>query len=222
MKELINLIKHIIFDMDGVLLDSEQAIRKACIRVMNLDITTEDDVFKPLTGTGDTNFVRGVAEDNGITYTDDLKQEVYKEISVIVKEESVVFPGVAEMLHTLKERGYTLAVASAADRVKVLINLDCMGLTEDFFRTVITGNDVAAQKPAPDCYIKVIETIGADPGECLVVEDAIKGLAAAHGAGALGAGVATTFTQEILKTEGKADYTIAQTVDLLELLDSIR
>lgn len=216
------MIRNIIFDMDGVLVDSELPIRIATAKVLGLEVSPKDPLFDPFVGTGEPAFVRGVAESQGILYREELVEEVYRMYNRIAKEELKVFPGVREMLPALKERGYTVSVASAAERVKVCMNLECMGFSEDFFATVVTGNDVKRVKPAPDCYKAAAEKIGADPKTCVVVEDAVNGLRAARSAGMSCVGVASTFTREVLGSEGGADYTLANTADLLELLDFIQ
>jgi beta-phosphoglucomutase-like phosphatase (HAD superfamily) len=92
-----------------------------------------------------------------------------------------------------------IAVASSADRRKVLGNLHEIGLPTDQFDAVIVGEDVVHKKPAPDIFLLAAERLGLNPADCLVVEDAVSGVAAAKAAEAKCLALTTSFTAEQLK-----------------------
>ena len=113
-----------------------------------------------------------------------------------------------------------MAVCSAADRRKVLYNLMAIGVSEDLFGAIVTGSDIERKKPFPDIYLKGAAMIGMDPKDCLVVEDAVSGVQAAHAAGMDAVGVPTTFSKEELQARVAPEYlvnVIRELADLPEL-----
>ena len=113
-----------------------------------------------------------------------------------------------------------MAVASSADRIKVTINLDCMGLSPEDFQAVITGSDIVKKKPDPEIFLTAASRIPMDPACCLVVEDAPSGIRAGKAAGALCAGVTSTFDKETLLEAG-ADFILGRTPELLGVLENL-
>ena len=109
--------------------------------------------------------------------------------------------GIKEMLTTLHEKGLILAVCSAADLRKVKYNIQAIGVDESIFTALVTGSDVTRKKPFPDIYLEGARRVGIEPKDCLVVEDAISGIQAAHAAGMDAAAVPTTFSKEALQQE---------------------
>ncbi len=215
------MINSIIFDMDGVLVDSENAIRTACIKMLanhGVNATAED--FIPFTGMGENRFIGGVCEKYGIEYTKEMKAEAYKIYDDIADEYVILFDNIKELVLTLKDKGYKVAVASAADGVKVKINLRCMGLSPADFDALVTADDVTKLKPDPTIFLEAAKRIGAVPEKSLVVEDAVSGCKAAKAAGMTCIGVLSTFTEEKLKEAG-ADYTVAKTWDMLEIIKKL-
>ena len=91
-----------------------------------------------------------------------------------------------------------MAVASSADPVKVNINLEEIGLDSKLFQAVVTGLDIEHKKPAPDIFLKAAKLMGVDPKRCLVVEDAISGVAAGKAAGARVLALTTSFSSREL------------------------
>lgn len=210
--------KAILFDMDGVLIDSEWLIRAASIQSLaehGIDAKHED--FLEFTGMGEDRFIGGVAEKYGLTYDPAMKQRAYDFYGQRVKEDAVVPRGVKEMLETLHSRGVKLAICSAADRRKVLYNLSALGVSEELFTAIVSGNEVARKKPFPDIYLKGAELVGEAPETCLVVEDAISGVQAAHAAGMDAAAVPTTFTKEQLQSGAVPEYMLNEVKELADL-----
>lgn len=214
-------IKSILFDMDGVLLDSEYAVRTACIQMLQeYGIRASHEDFLPFTGMGEDGFIGGVTEKYGVAYSTEMKDKAYAIYDTIAAEKIHLFPGIREMVLELQRRGLGLAVASSADRVKVNINLRCLGLSPDDFQAVITGSDIRRKKPDPEIFLTAAAGIPTDPAQCMVVEDAPSGVRAAKAAGALCAAVTSTFSQAQLREAG-ADFILAHTPDLLALLETL-
>ena len=213
--------KAILFDMDGVLIESEWLMRDTSIQSLaEYGVQARHEDFLEFTGCGEDRFVGGVAEKYGLRYDPAMKERAYDFFGQRVLEETDVPEGVRQMLETLHARGLKLAVCSAADRRKVMYNLMAIGVTEDKFGAFITGSDVERKKPFPDIYLMGAERLGVEPGDCLVVEDALSGVKAAHAAGMDAAAVPTTFSAETLREQVQPEYlldAIAQLADLPEL-----
>lgn len=214
--------KAILFDMDGVLIDSEALMRKSArLALADYGVQAKDEDFLQFTGCGEDRFVGGVAEKYGHPYEFAMKELAYDYFGQLVMEETQVPRGVAEMLGTLYKQGYTLAVCSAADLRKVRYNLMAVGVDESIFTALVTGSDVARKKPFPDIYLLGAEKVGVVPGDCLVVEDAISGVKAAHAAGMKAVAVPTTFSVEELRENANPDYFLDEIRNLPDLLSGL-
>lgn len=211
----------VLFDMDGVLIDSEQVIISCCLEVLkdyNVNASKED--FIDFYGMGEDAFIGGVARKHGAEYVIQMKDKTYDLYGKRVKDILGSDRTILNMLEILKNKGYCLAVASSADRGKVASNLDCIGAYEGLFDAVITGSDIVNKKPDPEIYIKAYKTVKADPEKCVIVEDAPSGILAAKAAGITSIAVTTNFSKDRL-SELSPDYIISKTPDILELLDSL-
>lgn len=193
-------LKAVLFDMDGVLLDSEEFICRAGImmfREKGYEVAPED--FLEFTGMGENRYLGGVAEKNGIPFELERdKARTYEIYGEIVRGKLEPFAGVVEFIEACRKRGLKLAVASSADPPKVNINLEEIGIPASTFGTVVTGLDIEHKKPAPDIFLKAAENLGVHASECLVIEDAISGVAAGKAAGAKVLALTTSFPAEEL------------------------
>ncbi len=212
--------KAILFDMDGVLIDSEQLMRASAIRALaDYGVQAKHEDFLEFTGMGEDRFVGGVAEKYGLTYVTAMKDLAYDYFGQDVKQQAHIPAGVKEMLLQLHDMGLTLAVCSAADLRKVRYNIQAIGVDERLFTALVTGSDVTRKKPFPDIYLEGARRVGMMPEDCLVVEDAISGIRAAHAAGMDAAAVPTTFTAEQLRQDAAPEYLLPQIRDLPTLLE---
>lgn len=212
--------KAILFDMDGVLIESEFLMRLSAIQALaEYGIEAKHEDFREFTGMGEDKFVGGVAEKYGHTYTFDMKERAYDYFGQQVKDLAYVPPGVKEMLTALHEKGLVMAVCSAADLRKVRYNIQAIGVDESIFSALVTGSDVARKKPFPDIYLEGARRIGMEPKDCLVVEDAISGVNAAHAAGMDAVAVPTTFSKEELKERVNPEYILNEIKELTGLFE---
>jgi beta-phosphoglucomutase len=185
----------VIFDMDGVLTDSEPLINAAAVamfRENGLSVRPED--FLPFIGTGEDRYIGGVAE----LYHHPLdlpaaKRRTYDIYLELVPGRLEVFPGARELVKSCRSAGLRVAVASSADHIKVAANLQKIQLPIPFWDTVTSGEDVLAKKPAPDIFLKAADNLGVAPTACVVVEDAVNGIQAAIAAGMRCVAVAQSF-----------------------------
>ncbi len=207
----------VIFDMDGVLVDSEAFIcRAACRMFGELGQTVQPEDFTPFIGTGENRYLGGVAEKYGLAVDiDQIKRRTYDIYLEIIQGELEPLPGVHDFIQKCRDLGKRLAVASSADRRKVVGNLNEIGLAPELFDAVIVGEDVEHKKPAPDIFLLAAEQLRLTPEQCLVVEDAVSGVAAAKAAGARCLALTTSFDQDAL---ADADYFAA---DLSQAADEV-
>lgn len=194
-------IRAVIFDMDGVLTDSEPLINAAAIAMFKeKGLVVQPDDFLPFVGTGEERYVAGVAEKYGFPLDPPAaKRRTYEIYLDIVPSRLEAFPGVLELVNACRSAGLLVAVASSADEIKVRANLEKIGLPMKFWDAVITGEAVKNKKPAPDIFLTAAERLGVRPQECVVVEDAVNGVQAAKAAGMRCVAVAQTFPPDRLQ-----------------------
>lgn len=203
------VIKGYIFDMDGVLCDSEEFIAMAAIRMFKetygIDVTVDD--FTPFVGAGENRYIGGVAGKYGIEWNLERdKAETYRLYGECVEGKLQALPGVKEFIENAKANGILLAVATSADEVKMKTNLHEIGLDEDRFDALVNGLEIEHKKPAPDIFLEAAKRLGLDPADCIVFEDAVNGVQAAKAAGANCTGITSSFSREALLDAG-ADST---------------
>jgi len=211
----------IIFDMDGVLVDSEPVIEMAAVKFFaEIGITAKSGDFKPFIGAGEDRYIGGVCEKYEILYNTNMKKRVYEIYQEIVGEFLKVYDGTIPTLKKLSENGYKLALASSADNVKINANLAVAEINKSIFNAIISGEDVVNKKPSPDIYLKAAEHLEALPKNCIVVEDAINGIQAAKSAGMKSIGITTSFSMDKL-TEASADYVCNDINEIFKIINSL-
>jgi beta-phosphoglucomutase len=193
-------LRGVILDMDGVLVDSEPFIMEAGVRLFaEHGYTVRHEDFVPFIGTGEIRFLGGVAEKYGITIDlEAAKARTYTIYLELIRGQLHALPGVFSFLEECRRRALKLAVASSADAIKVEGNLREIGLTPKNFDTIVNGSEVVRKKPAPDIFLTAAQRLGLDPAVCLVVEDAVAGVAAARAAGARCLALTTSYPAERL------------------------
>lgn len=197
----------VIFDMDGVLCDSEQASRQAAVALFRTAYDTRVDArdFAPFTGMGEARFLQGVAEKYGVAGFDaeEAKRAFFDTyIGSGYAAEVRAFPGIKGLVGRVKALGMKVAVASAADRVKVEANLKAIGFDESTFDFVTSSDDIERKKPAPDVFLAAAQGVAVDAHRCVVVEDAVAGVVAARAAGMRCVAVCTSLNAHLLSEAG--------------------
>lgn len=214
------MINGILFDMDGVLIDSEPLILHAAISYFaSLGVSVKKEDFTPFIGAGDRRFLCGVAEKYGLAI--DFEEAKKKLFSLYEDFAMEVGPleGVHRFITNAKKAGLKIAVATSGAPAKVAINLKSIGLSESDFDLVVTGSMIKRNKPAPDIYQLAALAMGLPTEECLVMEDAINGIHAGKKAGCMVCGLTTTFVVTSLFKAG-ADLVVTS-LDSFEDFSSV-
>jgi HAD superfamily hydrolase (TIGR01509 family) len=174
------MIEAVIFDMDGVLVDSEPLHLEATNTILGqfgLHYTEEE--IKPYLGMDERSFWAEMREKHGLEADPEgLGKERIAEAVRMIREGLQPMPGVPEVITGLHMRGLTLAVATSSARIVAEATLDEIGLMNSF-RAVITADDVARAKPDPAIFLKAAEAIDCLPETCMVIEDSPNGIDAA-------------------------------------------
>ena len=180
--------KYILWDMDGVIVNTEpqhyRAWERTFRRLFGLP-AIDFDKYKPCIGATLDVFRDIMLREYGIDMDEnpDTRQEYIKDKLAVEEEEGFPeVPGVSETVRLLYERGCVMAIASSSPQEYIERIARILGI-EDCFRLLFSGERVAHSKPAPDTFLEAAKGIGAKPGECIVIEDSENGTKAAKAAG---------------------------------------
>lgn len=179
-------MKAIIFDMDGVMTNTEPVHYKCWKEVLREDgIDLKYEIYKGCIGSTNA-FLLDIVKDNyGTVYADPLEvQERMREKKnqFIRKYGLPVMSGIKASVEQLYQAGYQLAVASSSPLYAIESTLDIIGI-RPYFVSLTSGNEVENSKPAPDTFVCAMEKLHLSPEECLVIEDSTNGGIAAQAAG---------------------------------------
>ncbi len=218
-------MKAVIFDMDGVLTDSEPLICAAAMAMLReKGVTAQPADFHPFVGTGENRYIGGVAEKYGLSLDIvEAKRRTYELYLAMLPGRLQAFPGAVSFVKACRRAGYKTAIASSADLIKVAANLNAIGLPPAGWAAIVTAEDVVHRKPAPDIFLAAAARMGCAPEACTVLEDAVTGVAAAKAAGMRCIAVAQTFpaarlTQADLVKERIAELALADVAGVSEQL----
>ncbi len=172
--------------MDGVLADSEDFMAQAAVEMFARDhhCRVDERDFFPFRGMGEDRYLGGVAEKYGIKLLfPDAKTRAYAIYLELIKGRLQPLPGVLSFVADCRARGLKLAVATSADRMKLIGTLAEIGLPLNQFDALVTGTEIKNKKPDPEIFLTAAKQIGLTNERCLVIEDANSGVRAAKAAG---------------------------------------
>ncbi|MFQ5554663.1 MAG: HAD family hydrolase [Acidimicrobiia bacterium] len=173
----------VVFDCDGVLVDSEPLSEAAWTEVLaGYGYTPTPADFAACLGRATKDTVAHFASRVTLPAASVIATAVDGRRIRRYATDLRVFPDAAAAVALLAELGVTMAVASSSSRRNLDRKLEIAGMTGDFAATV-SGDDVTAGKPAPDLYLAAAARVGLDPATCIAVEDAVLGVEAAEAAG---------------------------------------
>lgn len=178
-------IAAVIFDMDGLMLDTERLARAAWERAFaERGLRIDDAVYYRVIGrtSPDTRRIFGEAYALAPDVVEDIARRKTAFLLASYERDIPVKPGLIELLAWLDARGVPRAVATSTLRELALHKLGKAGLAGGF-RAIVCGDDVARGKPAPDIFLLAAHRLGARPEACAVLEDSEPGIRAARAAG---------------------------------------
>jgi len=215
------MIKGVIFDMDGVIIDSHPIHKAAWRRFLSC-------VGKPVNDS-ELNFILDGRKKEDILrhFLGDLSEEQIREYGrqkeKLFREEALqinLVPGIIAFLDHLHAAEIPLALASSGSRVRVQFILERLRIGGRF-RVVVTGDDVIHGKPDPAIFLKAADQLGRPPSDLLVVEDAVSGIEAAKQLGMKCLAIASNGRSDLLRSAG-ADLVLRDFVGLsLETLQTM-
>lgn len=185
-------VKAVLFDMDGVLINTEPLhyrMWKEAFRGRGLEI--DYDVYKGCIGTTDAFLMELILNNYGRDFRNDKnlpKERAVIEKRLLEEEGFPEMPGVEEMLRRLYEAGFILAVASSSPPERIHDAVNYIGAGQ-YFSLLNSAENVEHSKPAPDIYLDTAKRLGVAPEECIVLEDSENGSIAAVSAGMICVGL---------------------------------
>jgi beta-phosphoglucomutase len=201
----------VIFDMDGVLVDTAWAHRRSWYDLAEKEgLAMSDEFFQRTFGMQNDAILPmlrpGLSKEQ-MDRLADWKEQRYRDI---VQERVELAPGAEILLNDLKQHGFRLAIGSSAPPENLNLFWGRLGLA-GWFDARVTKEEIAKSKPSPETFLKAAEKLGLAPARCAVVEDAVPGVQAARAAGMPVVGVTTTRTHEDL---ARANYVVESLSEL--------
>jgi HAD superfamily hydrolase (TIGR01509 family) len=205
----------VIFDCDGVLVDSEPLAIRTVVEVLRgqgWDVTEGE--IERYVGRSNEYMLEDLAERHGRAIDFDWAERYFPVFEAVVATELQPVPGIVEALDRIE---VPTCVASSGSHRRMRLTLGATGLYEQFEGRIFSGEEVERGKPAPDLFLFAASSMGVEPGRCVVVEDTAPGVEAARAAGMAALGYVGGLTRrEQLEGPGTTVFS-----DMAELPDLI-
>lgn len=197
-----------LFDLDGVLVDTESQYTDFWIRVGKVYYPDDPDFAVRIKGQALENIFSQYFPDSP-----DVQKQLREDLSAFEARMNYTFmPGAGAFVRALRREGVRTAVVTSSDRWKMAQLLKQHPGFDDLFDRLFTAEDAERSKPAPDCYLNAMSFFGTAPEACVVFEDSLNGLKAARASGAAVVGLSTTLPQETVAQY--SDYVMADFTDI--------
>jgi HAD superfamily hydrolase (TIGR01509 family) len=217
------MLSAVIFDLDGVLADSEPWWNRIDAKLLReYGVTYRGEYHQQVVGVSYRVACEFYKKAFNLSVPTDQMMRRRGEIAAEVFTDRVgLFPGTKEVLEELRPLKLRLGVATSSVSTSACPFLDRHQLTQ-FFEVVVTGDDVDRGKPAPDIYLRAVEKLALSPGECLAIEDALSGIAAAKAAKMRVAAIPDRRFVDPAEYKKQADYVMDGLTELPALVARIR
>ena len=174
----------VLFDMDGLMFDTQQLYDNANIEiartVYGFEISRE--MLLAITGRSGEDLYKTVNRFRPELDAKEYIRRIFNHVAKKVETDLIIMPGLYDLLSWLSQQDVRIGLTSGSDRSIVENNLRCSGLRE-CFSGIICGDEIIAGKPNPEGYLKTAALIGCRPEDCYVLEDSPNGILAGHRAG---------------------------------------
>ena len=211
----------VIFDMDGVLADTGPIHFESWVKMANeidVEFTREffEDTFGQLSVIITRKLLGDEVDDKELVKRANLKELYYREM---VKDKLEPLPGAIELIKTLKDKRFKLAVGSSGPPENVELLLNSLKVKK-YFDVIITAAEVSISKPEPDVFLIAAKRLQINPKNCLVIEDATVGIEAAIRAKMKSIAITTTHDKNELSSADLIvkDLSFVSIKDILKLL----
>jgi len=216
----------VIFDMDGVISDSEPLHHIAERKLLaQFDVTLSQDEIERFTGMGTTAMLQLFIDTYGIPAPiEDLTRQLSENLYHVFNEKVKPIPHAIPLIQSLYSQNITLAVGSSSSPQLINLVLDKLDL-QSYFKSVVSGQEMTKSKPHPDIFLEIARRLKVSPQNCVVIEDSKNGVLAAKAAGMVCVGFESPNSpnQDLSKSDWIVDDLSLITADeLVNLLDSIR
>ncbi|WP_179188125.1 HAD family hydrolase [Kiloniella majae] len=174
----------VVFDMDGLLIDSEAIYLRASVdAAKELGFALSEELYKSVVGltmqAGEDIIRKGMGNDFPF---DEFNSKMHELLEIEFARHVPLKTGAEELLTLLAERNLPVAVATSTSRRRAESHLTHAGVIP-YFSTIVTSGDVTRGKPDPEPYLLATKRLGVSPKSCLALEDSHNGVRSAHGAG---------------------------------------
>lgn len=179
------MLKAVLFDMDGVIIDSEPLHARAAIHALNkFNVTLTTEFCYSFIGSTAKHMLEVVKEKWQLPFSIETLMEANDAAKkeLVALEGYPAIPGVRKLMEALYQEGFQLAIASSSPLEEILDTVERLQLG-GFLQKIVSGMQVSHPKPAPDIFLLAAGKLGVSPSECLVIEDSTNGLLAAKAAG---------------------------------------
>ena len=216
----ISIISTIIFDVDGVLVDSEPLSCGALNQILNEEMEIDIGIdYSEVIGTSNKDAVKFYLNKFGKTISDDQVMDLVDKKQLryvkLAQRSLESFDNCELFISKLQKRDYRIAVASSGSLDKIRFSLDKVGLLK-YFESLSSSEEVNKGKPAPDLFQLAINRQDASPENCLVIEDSMYGIEAGKASGAFVVGFSGSFSKVQLLDSG-ADFVVESYSELIDL-----
>jgi HAD superfamily hydrolase (TIGR01509 family) len=178
------MIEAVIFDMDGLMLDTQRMATKAWkLATAEFGFTLSDELNLQLIGRSPQDSIAILKKELGADFpVEDCRKRATEFYFEDISQNGIpIKPGLLELIHFLKDKSIDIAVATSTPRVLTIRNLRIAKLVSHF-KVIITGDDIQNGKPSPDIFLVTAKLLNTPPEKCIVLEDSFPGIWAAHAA----------------------------------------
>lgn len=210
------MLQTVIFDMDGVIVDTEPVHHYAYFEhFKELNIEVSSEMFATFTGNSTKNVFQKIKDNFGITTDTEIlvqrKRSIFND-AFDTKQDLYLLDGVEDLIKKLHQKGIQMILASSASNVTIQRIFNRFNLHQ-YFSHIVSGEDFPQSKPNPAIFIEAVRLSNTPKENCIIIEDSTNGIKAAHASGVFCVGYKSVNSH-------KQDYTLANIViDKFEELD---